>query len=152
MKKCLNCGKELAGKQVKYCCHQCQLDFQHKQWIINWKNGKESGIRGKYGISQHLKRYLFEKYDYKCARCGWGEINPFTNTLPLEIEHIDGNYLNNTEENLIVLCPNCHSLTATYKGANKGNGRKERKQYSLYANPEQGEELCVETLQGEPKD
>ena len=24
-------------------------------------------------------------------------------------------------------CLNCHSLTATYKGANKGNGRKDRK-------------------------
>ena len=32
--------------------------------------------------------------------------------------------------NLIALCPNCHYLTATYKGANKGYGRKIRKKYS----------------------
>lgn len=134
---CLNCGKELKGQQTKYCCNQCQMDYQHKQWVIRWKNGEETGIIGKYGISKHLKRYLFEKYNYKCAYCGWGKTNPFTKTLPLEIEHIDGNYLNNSEENLIVLCPNCHSLTATYKGANKGNGRKQRKKYSLYANHEQ---------------
>lgn len=151
MKNCLNCGKELTKSQTKYCCTKCQTDYQHKQWVQRWKNGKETGIRGQYGISAHLKRYLFDKYGNKCARCGWGEINPFTNTLPLEIEHIDGNYLNNAEENLIVLCPNCHSLTATYKGANKGKGRKDRKQYSLYANPEQ-EKSCVETLQGEPKE
>lgn len=151
MKNCLNCGKELTKNQMKYCCTKCQTDYQHKQWVQRWKDGKETGIRGQYGISAHLKRYLFDKYDNKCARCGWGEINPFTNTLPLEIEHIDGNYLNNAEENLIVLCPNCHSLTATYKGANKGKGRKDRKQYSLYANPEQ-EKSCVETLQGEPKE
>ena len=151
MKNCLNCGKELKKSQTKYCCTKCQTDYQHKQWVQRWKNGEETGIRGQYGISAHLKRYLFDKYENKCAKCGWSEINPFTDTLPLEIEHIDGNYLNNTEENLIVLCPNCHSLTATYKGANKGNGRKDRKQYSLYANPEQ-EKSCVETLQGEPKE
>ena len=51
--------------------------------------------------------------------------------MPLEVEHIDGNYLNNSEENLDLICPNCHSLTATYKGANKGKGRKERNKYSL---------------------
>lgn len=134
---CLNCGKELKGKQTKYCSNQCQMDYQHRQWIIRWKEGKESGLKGKYGISGHLKRYLFDKYNYQCARCGWNKINPFTGTLPLEVEHLDGNYLNNSEENLILLCPNCHSLTATYKGANKGKGRKDRKQYSLYANLEQ---------------
>ena len=59
-----------------------------------------------------------------------GEKNIYTNTIPLEIEHIDGNYRNNKEENLIVLCPNCHSLTSTYKGANLNNGRKSTKKYS----------------------
>ena len=39
---------------------------------------------------------------------------------------VDGNYTNNKEENLTLLCPNCHSLTKTYKGANKGNGRHNR--------------------------
>lgn len=129
MKICLNCGKEL-GKNAKYCNNHCQAEYEYKQWVLRWKESKETGLRGKYGISQHLKRYLFEKYDYKCAKCGWGKINPYTNTLPLEIEHIDGDFTNNSEENLILLCPNCHSLTSTYKGANKGNGRKERKKYT----------------------
>lgn len=62
---------------------------------------------------------------------GWGEKNPFTGNIPLEIEHLDGDYTNNKEENLAVLCPNCHSLTSTYKGTNKGNGRKERSKYNL---------------------
>lgn len=71
-----------------------------------------------------------EKYHCKCAKCGWGEENPYSHTIPLEVEHIDGNFQNNNEDNLILLCPNCHSLTPTYKGANKGNGRKERKKYT----------------------
>ena len=44
---------------------------------------------------------------------------------------MDGNYLNNLESNLILLCPNCHSLTQTYKGANRNNGRAQRKKYKL---------------------
>lgn len=43
---------------------------------------------------------------------------------------IDGNYKNNREENLILLCPNCHSLTSTYKGANMNYGRKQRRKYT----------------------
>ena len=35
------------------------------------------------------------------------------------------------KKNLELLCPNCHSLTATYKAANMGSGRKDRKKYSI---------------------
>ena len=88
-------------------------------------------MRGTYQISMHVRTYLLKKYNNRCARCGWGEVNRYTGTIPLEIEHIDGNYRNNNENNLIVLCPNCHSLTSTYKGANLNNGRKERRKYNL---------------------
>lgn len=128
MMKCRNCLKEIDGRKV-YCSNKCQKEFQYKEYIIKWKNGEETGMRGDYQISLHIKRYLLEKYNNKCARCGWGMINKFTNTLPLEIEHIDGNYKNNKEDNLILLCPNCHSLTSTYKGANVNNGRKGRSKY-----------------------
>lgn len=130
---CLNCGKELlqgSSSTHKFCNNKCQRDYYYKQWVERWKNGDETGIRGSYGISSHLRRYLMEKYQCKCSKCGWGEENPFSHTIPLEVEHIDGNFQNNKEDNLILLCPNCHSLTPTYKGANKGNGRKNRKKYT----------------------
>lgn len=53
-----------------------------------------------------------------------GRKNPYTNTIPLEIDHINGDSEDNSEENLRLICPNCHSLTATYRGANRGKGRK----------------------------
>jgi len=125
---CKNCLKEISNRS-KYCSNKCQKEFEYKQYIIKWKNGEVSGMRGDYQISMNIKRYIFEKYNNKCVQCGWGETNPYTNTLPLEIEHIDGNYKNNSEDNLILLCPNCHSLTSTYKGANVQNGRKSRSKY-----------------------
>lgn len=130
--ECLNCGKILTKTQKKYCSKQCQCDYQYLDFIEKWKRGLDNGIRGQYGISAHIRRYLFEKYNSKCSRCGWGEVNSHTGKIPLEIEHIDGDYTNNKEENLDLICPNCHSLTSTYKGANKGFGRKCRDKYSLY--------------------
>ena len=126
---CLNCGESISSKK-KFCNNQCQKEYQYKEYIKKWKNGEIDGIRGEYQISMYIKTYLFKKYNNKCARCGWSEINQFTHNIPLEIEHIDGNYKNNKEDNLILLCPNCHSLTATYKGANLNHGRKSRKKYS----------------------
>ena len=125
---CLNCNQDIS-KSNKFCNVKCQKEYEYKTYINNWKQGIETGIRGEYQISMHIKRYLFEKYNNKCARCGWGETNIFTHNIPLEIEHIDGNYENNTEENLILLCPNCHALTSTYKGANINYGRKSRRKY-----------------------
>ena len=83
-------------------------------------------MRGDDQISEYIRKYLFIKYDYKCSEDGWNKMNPFTKKIPLEVEHIDGNNRNNKEENLKLLCPCCHSLTKTYKGANRGNGRHNR--------------------------
>ncbi len=40
--------------------------------------------------------------------------------LPLEVDHIDGDWRDNRRENLRLLCPNCHSSTDSYRGRNKG--------------------------------
>jgi predicted nucleic acid-binding Zn ribbon protein len=128
---CLFCGKSLRGiSGLKYCTKQCQIDYQRKQVIEKWQKGKFSGNSGKTYIqlSAHIRSYLFKKYDNKCAKCGWGEMNPYSKKIPLETEHIDGNFENNKEENLTLLCPNCHSLTPTAKGANKGHGRYYRRE------------------------
>lgn len=129
IKYCINCDKKISSIN-KYCSTFCQSQYNYNKWIKRWKEGKETGLSGEYSISKKIRRYMFEKYNSKCARCGWGEVNPYTRNVPLETEHIDGDFKNNQEDNLILLCPNCHSLTATYKGANRGNGRKARKKYT----------------------
>jgi predicted HNH restriction endonuclease len=80
-------------------------------------------------LSLHIKRYLFELHDSKCQGCGWGVVNPYTNKVPLEVEHIDGDSQNNKFENLKLLCPNCHSLTETWKntGSRKSTRIKRKK-------------------------
>ena len=127
---CECCGKELFNKQygTKYCSRECQLRKQYEEYIEKWKKGEENGTKGKYDISGHVRRYLFEKYNCKCEKCGWGEENPISHKIPLQIHHIDGDCLNNKEENLQLLCPNCHSLTETFGRLNKISKRVFRKQ------------------------
>ena len=121
--ECLNCGKELAETQKKYCSHHCQAKYQHKTYIEKWTSGIESGFVGGNVLSRHIRQWLFEKYNDSCAVCGWNKINQYTGKIPLHIHHIDGDWENNRPENLQLLCPNCHSLTTSYGGANRGNGR-----------------------------
>lgn len=126
---CKNCNEPLKIRNRTYCNNKCEQEYLYKEYIRKWKSGEISGTIGNAWIdlSQHIRKYLFEKFDNKCSKCGWSEVNPYTGTLPLEIEHIDGDATNNKEENLTLLCPNCHSLTATYRGANKGNGTRDIK-------------------------
>lgn len=127
---CINCGKEVNSKRQKYCSFECEHEYHYNEYIKKWKDGEEDGLRGEYGLSKFIRKYLLLKNNYKCELCNWGEINTHTNSIPLEIYHIDGNYQNNKEDNLQVLCPNCHSLTSTHKSHNqKGNGRKGRDKY-----------------------
>lgn len=126
---CINCVKPIK-RSSKYCSISCQKEYEQKIYIEKWKRNEVNGLRGEYQISSYIKKYIFQKYNNKCSICGWNQRNPYTGNIPLEIEHIDGDYKNNSEENLTLLCPNCHSLTSTYKGANLNNGRKTRKKYN----------------------
>lgn len=127
---CICCKKKYeykGNRKTKYCSIPCQLLYQYKEWISSWKKGEKHGVRGKSGnIAQPIRRYLFEKYKNKCCRCHWNKVNQTTKKIPLQVNHIDGNHTNNKEENLELLCPNCHSLTDNYGNLNIGKGRKER--------------------------
>ncbi|TRV81511.1 HNH endonuclease [Streptomyces sp. 130] len=53
-----------------------------------------------------------------CAQCGTEPVWRHQ-PLPLEVDHVDGNWRNNQPQNLRLLCPNCHSTTDTYRGRGK---------------------------------
>lgn len=126
---CLNCGKEAERWNKRFCSNRCQVDYQYRSYIQSWKRGEESGAIEGEALSRHLRRYLLEQHGERCMQCGWNQRHLITRQVPLTVHHIDGNSRNNREENLLLLCPNCHSLTDNYQNLNRGNGRTYRRKY-----------------------
>lgn len=97
--------------------------FKGQGWSRNQTIGPrrpvEDYLSNKIAIQSNKlrKRLLADKIlDCKCYNClntTWMGVD-----IPLELEHINGNHLDNTLSNLTLLCPNCHALTDTYRGKN----------------------------------
>ena len=117
---CINCNSIISSRNT-YCSQKCDIEHKKKLIYKRIENGDITFHHNTY------KKYLIHKFGNKCMNCGWSEIHPITNKVPIQLEHIDGDSNNNNLNNLKLLCPNCHSLTSTYGSLNKGNGRKNRK-------------------------
>jgi endogenous inhibitor of DNA gyrase (YacG/DUF329 family) len=74
-------------------------------------------VKGQQYRNGTIKRLLLENNlkQEVCEKCGIG--NSWNNTpLTIELHHINGDSFDNTLENLLLLCPNCHSQTDNNKG------------------------------------
>jgi hypothetical protein len=124
--KCPVCDEEPSRPGYKYCSNTCQHEYQYQIFIKRWQAGDETGIDTVGLVRRPIKRFLREKFNNRCCMCGWSETNPFTGVVPLVADHIDGNWRNNVEQNLRLVCPNCDALSSTFSGLNRGSGRPNR--------------------------
>ena len=113
VEKCIICGKETTDRRRMFCEPNGKCDA-----IYTFAQKRDLG---KIAKRETVRRYLLFTREHLCARCGNTEW--LGNEIPIETHHKDGNYKNNEEQNLELLCPNCHSVTDNYRGKNRGNGR-----------------------------
>lgn len=129
LKNCAQCGTAISWPKTKFCSDTCEHRSRYDLFIRRWKSGEEPGHRPRDGrVSTFIRRYLIETRGEKCEKCGWCERNPATGKVPITVDHIDGRWQNAGEDNLRLLCPNCHSLTPTFQALNRGNGHPWRRE------------------------
>lgn len=118
-------------KTIKHRVHHLQLDTSHWKGK-GWLKGTHVRTSPKRTLDEiliedsptthtsHLKHRLISEgvLSNHCSTCGittWRE-----EPLSLHLDHINGIGTDNRLQNLRLLCPNCHSQTATYCGRNIG--------------------------------
>lgn len=111
---CVKCGSD-SKNGMQNMCRNC----------YSIKIFKEKAALKKQMCPETIKRYLLLTRGHICEKCKLSEWNGLP--ISLDSHHEDGDYLNNNDENLKLLCKNCHSQTDNYGSKNKGNGSERRR-------------------------
>jgi 5-methylcytosine-specific restriction endonuclease McrA len=111
--KALN--KRVAGgnyDNMKRKLQKLNIDTSH--WTGQaWSKDQQLKDWSAYTNIKHARKWLKEACGHSCQECGLKQWQG--QQIKLEVDHIDGDRSNNAKSNLKVLCPNCHSLTPTWR-------------------------------------
>lgn len=100
-------------RQFKDLSNESQLKIINGAKASGKKKRENRKILHELKFNRKFRERFFENRQKQCRKCGWKELNKL-GFCPVQIHHIDGDINNNKDENLEVLCPNCHSLTDNF--------------------------------------
>lgn len=153
---CENCGSVHLGEygSGRFCSSKCARGFSTKKSRAEINLKVSESLKGRQRPSQPCKpetadklrqtwinklleadfdklaydakrRRVIIEQDSKCNHCGASDW--YGHKLVLEVDHINGINDDNRRENLEAICPNCHSVTDTWRGRNKPRTNGEKK-------------------------
>jgi hypothetical protein len=106
---CVECDERC--KKGRKFCPSCIEKNRHIRMVTDWSEVKNN---------RQARKLLLKENGHRCEKCRndiWQGV-----PIPLEVEHKDGDSDNWNRDNIELICPNCHALTATYKAKNRHKG------------------------------
>ncbi len=107
--------KQAGGNYANMKNNLQRLNVDTSHWTGKaWNKNEQLKDWKDYKRSANLKKHLIKLRGVICECCKlahWLDAE-----IPLEVHHKDGNRTNNNENNLQLLCPNCHALTDNWRG------------------------------------
>jgi hypothetical protein len=113
--ECFHC--KCRTKNSKFCSMKCFVANRNSELELSVLSGTASSVT--------IKSYLIRNNGIECSKCH--ETHKLGEVIPIEIDHINGDFKDNRLENCRLLCPTCHAMTPTYKAKNVGKGRHSRR-------------------------
>lgn len=109
---CVTCYKKLCWTQKEDICRRCQRKIKiHAKGLCpgcyNFVFHIENNRAQNYKKNFQIEHELYKKKTAKCILCGFDKI--------VDLHHLDENKKNNSEKNLIGLCPNHHKMIHMFK-------------------------------------
>lgn len=119
---CKWCWKTFKRKWIKnvFCWTDCMWKFRANKFRED-VNKKLDSWENVWLKTWSIKPVIINRRWYRCECCKNSEW--MWKNIPLELHHIDWDSKNNTDKNLMLICPNCHTFTDNYKSKNKNATR-----------------------------
>ncbi len=106
--------KVVGGNYVNMKKNLQRLKADCSHWTGSaWSKGEQLKDFSSYTRVGNFKHHLLKTRGNQCECCKNTEW--LNQIIKLEVHHIDGHKGNNKEENLQLLCPNCHAYTPNYR-------------------------------------
>jgi len=109
---CFNCYRKFCWKQKNIVCKRCGRELPNHakglcagcyQFVFNSERNKAWNYKSRHNINLEL----YKKITQICIICGFNKI--------VDLHHLDENKANNSESNLVGLCPNHHKMLHDFR-------------------------------------
>ncbi len=124
--KCRNCNAAFFHHKNKrdthFCSRECYNAWRRIESVNKILDQLDQGTYSPTHNLRMIKKCLISRYWEVCQNCK--QSKHIWLPIPLEVHHKDWDSINHRIDNLMLICPNCHTFTDNYKSKNKSSSRK----------------------------